>query len=541
MPSPLAGVVLDDLTFTWPDGTPALSGLSATLGRGRTGLIGANGVGKSTLLALIAGRLTPTAGRITTLGRVDHLPQNLTLRLDATLADLLGVRAVVDAVRAIEDGDARPELFEVVGDEWDLEARAVAALDALGLPVGLDRPVATLSGGETVLAALTGISLRRAPVALLDEPTNNLDADSRARLHKVVAGWRGCLVVVSHDTELLDLMDATAELRDGSLTVFGGPYSEYVAAVEAEQQAARQALRSAEQVLRTERRQRVEAEQRIAHAERQGRKDKANSKYAPIVLNARRNAAERSAGTRRGLLDERVAAAREAVAEAEARVRAEDRIRVDLPDPRVPAGRRLACLTGSDGREVVIQGPERLALTGGNGVGKTTLVEGLVPGEGRPHPGGTRARAQALTDRVGYLPQRLDGLADGLSVLENLEAAAPGVPPGLLRDRLARFLLRGDAVTRPVATLSGGERFRVALAALLLAEPPADLLVLDEPTNNLDLASVAQLVDALSAYRGALLVVSHDRGFLARLGLDAELVLHPDGRLTRQDAPQPAG
>ena len=101
-----------------------------------------------------------------------------------------------------------------------------------------------------------------------------------------------------------------------------------------------------------------------------------------------------------------------------------------------------------------------------------------------------------------------------------------------------RFL---DAVTRPVATLSGGERFRVALAALLLAEPPADLLVLDEPTNNLDLASVAQLVDALSAYRGALLVVSHDRGFLARLGLDAELVLHPDGRLTRQDAPQPAG
>ena len=537
MPSPLAGVVLDDISFAWPDGTPVLAGLTATLGRGRTGLIGANGVGKSTLLAVVAGRLRPTSGRVTTLGRVDHLTQDLTLAVDATLADLLGVRPVVDAVRAIEAGDVRPELFDLVGDDWDLEARAQAALDAIALPSDLDRRVATLSGGETVLAAITGVSLRRAPVALLDEPTNNLDADSRARLYQVVSGWRGCLVIVSHDTDLLELMDATAELRDGSLTVFGGPYSEYAAAVEQEQQAARQALRAAEQVLRTERRQRIEVEQKIAHAERQGRKDRANRRYAPIVINDRRNSAERSAGARRGMLDAKVEAARAEVARAGHRVRSEDRIRLDLPDPRVPAGRRLACLTGSDGREVVVQGPERLALTGANGVGKTTLVEALVTGRQPESRAGAGAHALGFTGRVGYLPQRLDGLSDGLSVLANLEVAAPGVPPGLLRTRLARFLLRGDAVDRPVATLSGGERFRVALAALLLADPPADLLVLDEPTNNLDLASVSQLVDALASYRGGLIVVSHDRGFLSRLALDGELVLHPDGRLSRHDPP----
>ena len=562
----LPAVVLDGLCFDWPDGSPALSSLTATFGRGRTGLIGANGAGKSTLLRLIAGRLTPTAGTVATSGAVDYLPQQLTLEMDATLADLLGVRAAMDAVRAIEAGDPDPGLFDLVGDDWDIKARAVAALGETGLPIGLDRRVATLSGGETVLAALVGIRLRGASIALLDEPTNNLDADSRARLHQLVRGWRGTLIAVSHDLELLELMDATAELRDGTLNVFGGPYSQYSDAVEREQEAARQALRTAEQTLRTERRQRIEAEQKIAHAERQGRKDKANRRYVTAAINDRRNSAEKSAGARRGMLDARIEAAAGAVQQAEARVREDDRIRVDLPDPGVPAGRRLAELTGSDDRTVVIQGPERIALTGPNGVGKTTLIEQLVRSAGRSSSGvssyvipgrdpelgdpaarlrelpsparhdeeaESRAKAVALTERVGYLPQRLDGLNDGLSVLANVQAAAPSQPSGLLRNRLARFLLRGDAVERPIATLSGGERFRVALARILLAEPPAQLLVLDEPTNNLDLVSVQQLVDALAAYRGALLVVSHDRGFLARLGLDAEFALDHDGRLTR--------
>ncbi len=556
----LPAVVLDDLSFDWPDGTPALTRLTGTFGRGRTGLIGVNGAGKSTLLKLIAGRLAPTSGTIGTSGSVDYLPQHLTLATDATLADLLGVRTILEAVGAIEAGDPDPALFDLVGDAWDIGSRAVASLAEAALPTGLDRPVSTLSGGETVLAALVGIRLRGAAIALLDEPTNNLDADSRHRLHQLVRGWRGTLIAVSHDLELLELMDATAELRAGELAVFGGPYSEYRDALEREQQAARQALRTAEQVLRVERRQRIEAEQKIAHAERQGRKDRANRRYVPAAINDRRNSAEKSAGARRGMLEARIEAARAAVEQAEVRVREDDRIRVDLPDPAVPAGRRLAELTGSDGRTLVIQGPERIALTGANGVGKTTLIEQLVRSavaQGRsparlplqlgdpmaagaddsPQPPGSdgRATAVALTDRVGYLPQRLDGLDDRLSVLANLQAAAPGQPAGLLRNRLARFLLRGEAVERPVATLSGGERFRLALARVLFAEPVAQLLVLDEPTNNLDLASVEQLVAALDGWRGALLVVSHDRGFLGRLGLDHELALGSDGRLSRRE------
>ncbi|NKY08193.1 ABC-F family ATP-binding cassette domain-containing protein, partial [Cellulomonas hominis] len=147
-----------------------------------------------------------------------------------------------------------------------------------------------------------------------------------------------------------------------------------------------------------------------------------------------------------------------------------------------------------------------------------------VTADAAPHASRTRLG-------VVILPQRLDGLDDDAGALENVRAVAPGTPPGTIRNQLARLLLRGDAADRPVRTLSGGERFRVALARLLLAEPPAQLLVLDEPTNNLDIASVERLAEALDAYRGALLVVSHDAAFLRRIGVGSVVELDGNGRM----------
>ena len=213
---------------------------------------------------------------------------------------------------------------------------------------------------------------------------------------------------------------------------------------------------------------------------------------------------------------------------ASSKVREEQRISLNLPDPDVPRSRQIAELMGTN-RSFILQGPERVAIIGANGSGKTTLLEQMV---NRTSADEGKASGYLLTERAGYLRQRLDGLDEAATTLENVQAAAPGVPPGNIRNQLARFLLRGDSVNRPVRTLSGGERFRVSLARLLFSDPPSQVLILDEPTNNLDIHSVDQLVEALNAYRGAVILVSHDDGFLARLNLSLVLKLDRDGSLT---------
>lgn len=535
-----SSVTLNGVSFAWPDGTRALSGLTGSFGSGRTGLVGSNGTGKSTLLRLMAGRFAPSSGQIITSGDVGYLPQTLTLDAANTVASLLGIGDKLEALHAIERGDVDERHFDVLGDDWDLEARADEALRAIGLSANdLDRRVAELSGGEAMLVAITGLRLQRTAITLLDEPTNNLDRAARASLRTLVRSWPGTLIVVSHDTALLECMDATAKLHGGRLSVFGGPYSAWLAHREQEQSAAAQAVRTAEQAVRAEKRQKAEAETKLARRARTAQKSYDNRTAAKIVMNQKASNAQLSAGKLRSGGDERLNAATSALDAAESRLRDDEAIHLELPDPDVPRGKRIAELRSgvrgdegtaesTSGEAFSLQGPERVAIVGANGVGKTTLLEKLLSGDAAA-PG--RASGTLHTSRVGYLSQRLDGLDAAADSIANIRSVAPNVEPGVIRNRLARLLLRGDSVHRPVQTLSGGERFRVALARLLFAEPPPQLLILDEPTNNLDLQSVEQLIAALQSYRGAVLVVSHDDAFLDRIGLDRVLELDADGAL----------
>ncbi|HEY2262842.1 MAG TPA: ATP-binding cassette domain-containing protein [Streptosporangiaceae bacterium] len=550
-----AAITCSDLSFSWPDGAPVLDGLTVSFGPGRTGLIGVNGSGKSTLLKLIAGELRPGAGTVRTRGEVGYLPQAITLGTHHTVSDLLGITGARDALHAIEAGETDEGLYLAIGDDWDVEERARAWLDRLGLGhLALDDRVERLSGGETIGVALAALFLRRPDVLLLDEPTNNLDLDARQRLYDAVASWTGVMVIVSHDRELLGLVDQVADLSGGEIRLYGGNLEAYEELLAAEQAAAERAVTAAAADVRREHRDVVDAQVKQARRDRMGRKMAASGSLPRIVAHARQRAAQETAGKSRELHSERLDAARARLDEAEQAVRDDAEIRPELPGTAVPAGRTIMNLTGladtswhpaSASRAaplapapdpagpgetpvagLIVRGPERIALTGPNGAGKTTLLRAIAGLAGRP---GITVRLGAVT---GYLPQRLDILDDELSVVDNVRAAAPAASVNEVRAGLARFLFRGDRADRPAATLSGGERFRAVLAALLLAQPAPQLLLLDEPTNNLDMASVRQLSQALAGYRGALLVASHDLPFLRTAGITRWLRLDRDAGLT---------
>jgi ATPase subunit of ABC transporter with duplicated ATPase domains len=525
-------ITCTDLSFSWPDGTEVLDGFQLAVGPGRTGLIGLNGSGKSTLLKLVAGELTPTGGTVRTAGELGYLPQNATLDTALRVDQALGIAATRAALHAIEGGDASEEHFTVIGDDWDVEERARATLDQLGLGhIGLDRTIGEVSGGECVLLRLAALLLARPEILLLDEPTNNLDLHARRRLYAAVSAWSGVLVVVSHDRELLELVDQIADLRDGEVTWYGGAYSAYEEALAAEQDAAERMVRVAEADVQRQKRELADAQVKLARRKRYGQKMYESKREPKIVMGARKRAAQESAGKHRTMHAQKLAEARERLDEAVEAVRDDDEIRVELPYTTVPPGRDVLLLRdlelrygGRVGGEWELRGPERVALVGRNGAGKTTLLR-TVAGELPPVAGVVEAHVP-----LRFLPQRLDVLDDGLSVVENVARYAPEATNNRIRARLARFLFRGARADQPAGTLSGGERFRAALAALLLAEPAPQLLMLDEPTNNLDMASVRKLVAALDAYEGALIVASHDLAFLESIGITRWLLME-DGEL----------
>ena len=522
-----AAVIVEDVSYSWPDGTPVFTGLCATFTPGVTGLIGANGAGKTTLLRLIAAELVPGSGRVHAPGRTGRVPQLVAEDPGATVSGLLGISRVRAALRAIEAGSVAEADYEAVGEDWDIENRALALLGRSGFTATtqlLDAPATRLSGGQASKIALLGARLAAWDVTLLDEPTNNLDAPTRGFVYDALTDWPGIVIVASHDRTLLNLAGHIADLDPRGVRSFLGNYDEYRRYAAGQEDAARRRLAGAEAELARAKRRLATEREREQQRNRAARRERAAGNVSKAVADYFANRAEKNAGGKAGLHARAVKAATEARAEADAAARTPEAIRIDLPETALATAKQILAFELA-GERFGVFGPERIRISGTNGAGKSTLLGWLTGSvaESGHYPRSVLGEARLLvapTVPVGVLRQRHDDLDQFVTPLDAVLASAASRSPHEAKRLLARLNLTGDAHSRPIGALSGGERFKVALARVLFAVPAPQLLVLDEPANNLDVASLNQLADALAGYRGALLVVTHDERLAADLGLD---------------------
>ncbi len=525
-----ASIVLSNLTLSTPDDRLLLQDIDLRLGSERTGLVGRNGVGKTTLLQFISGERRPRSGTVLVSGTIGNFRQLVQVEPRETIADLFGAARTLEVLRRADLGQATAD--ELAQVDWTLEGRLNASLQGVGLDIGLETRLATLSGGQRTRAALAALVFSNPDFLLLDEPTNNLDREGRTALYEMMATWRSGAVVVSHDRELLEMMDAVVELTSLGVRRYGGNWTAYREYKARELEAAQRDLVDAEKTAAGIARKAQTAIERQARKDGAGRRKAAKGGAPRILLGGMKERSENSGGERTRLAEVRRSEATDAVAAARARIEILQPLSMVLPMTGLPPTKTVLELdsvtAGHSANQPVIRdlsfsivGPERVAITGPNGSGKSTLLAilngSLPPRAGRVH----------VATGLAMLDQHVGLLEPSLSIRDNFRRINPEADENACRAALARFMFRAEAALQIVSTLSGGQLLRAGLACVLSGETPPPLLLLDEPTNHLDLTSIEAVEAGLRAYDGALVVVSHDEAFLAAIGISRRLELSP--------------
>ncbi len=488
----------------------------------RVGLVGRNGAGKTTLTKVLAGEAQPAAGTVTRSGEVGYLPQDpRTGDLEVLARDRIlsarGLDTIVRDLRLAETGmgsDDEHKLERAMRRYSRLEGEfttqggyaAEAEASSIAGSVGLDerimgQPLRTLSGGQRRRVELARILFSGADTMLLDEPTNHLDADSIVWLREYLKTYKGGLVIISHDVEMLDTVVNRVFHLDANraeMDIYNIGWKPYLNQRETDE--------------RRRKRERLNAEKKASVLMAQADKMRAKATKAVAAQNMARRAERLLAGIEGERVSDKVAKLR-------------------FPDPascgKTPL--RASGLSRSYGSleiftdvDLAIDRGSRVVILGLNGAGKTTLLRILsgidTPDTGQVEPG------HGL--RLGYYAQEHENLDVDRSVLQNMKTAAPDLGETEVRKVLGSFLFSGDDVNKPARVLSGGEKTRLSLALLVVSS--ANVLLLDEPTNNLDPASREEILGALRTYKGAVVLVTHDEGAVEALEPERILLL-PDG------------
>lgn len=526
---------VQNLTYIHPDKEILFQGVGFSVSENtKCAISGHNGCGKSTLLKIMAHRLRPASGIVFSKSKPYFIPQHFGQYDSLTVAAALGVSDEIRALHAILDGDVSENNLTCLNDKWDIEEQAVAALDKWHIgSVALDTSLSTLSGGEKTKVFLAGISLHDPEIILMDEPTNHLDLKGREMLYEYILQSSKTVVVVSHDRTLLNLMSAIYEMSAEGIRFYPVGYDEYKAQKDAELRSKMAQLQNRQKELRKARKEARDAMERRQKHNARGEKLSEKKGVARIVMGNLKDRAEHSTSRLGRIQQERLQAMHTEIRDIRSSVVDTEAMKIDFHSSDLYAGKRLLdarqinfAYGGSrnlwqDNLDVTVFNGEHIWLTGDNGSGKSTLLK-LITGELEPTEGIVYRSANL---RYVYLDQEYSLIKDDNTILEQVASFNSVMMEHELKICLNRFLFPQSVWDKGCACLSGGERMRLALCCLMVSRSAPDIIIADEPTNNIDIANIDMLTSMLKEYKGTLIVVSHDMAFIEELKISRKIDL----------------
>ncbi|WP_316805351.1 ribosomal protection-like ABC-F family protein [Pedobacter nototheniae] len=527
-------LILQDITYIHPNKDLLFADLSISINKqDKIALIGNNGAGKSTLLKILAGKLNPSSGNVKSAEQPYYVPQLFGQFNHLTIAQALQVGDKLNALMQILEGNVNDENMTVLNDDWTIETRCEDALKYWKLEgLDLNEQMDSLSGGQKTKVFLAGIMIHQPEIVLMDEPTNHLDLWSREMLYNYIKSSKSTMVVVSHDRTLLNLLNTIYELDKNGITVYGGNYEFYVEQKGINRDALNQDLRNKEKALRKAKEIEKESVERQQKLDARGKKKQEKAGLPTISMNTLKNNAEKSTSRIKGVHMEKINEIVREIGQLRGSLPDLDRMKVNFDHSLLHAGKILVNMIEvnfSYGDQFIwkknlnfqIRSGARLAIKGLNGAGKTTLIK-MILGALQPQKGNIERVEVTAT----YVDQDYSLINPELTVYEQAEYFNSGVlQEHEIKIRLSRFLFTKEYWGKTCRFLSGGEKMRLLLCCLTVGNQAPDMIILDEPTNNLDLQNIEILTSALKEYRGTLLIVSHDEYFLRQINVEDKIEL----------------
>lgn len=527
-------IAVHDLNYTHEDGEVLFRNISFTINKGeKVSIVGNNGTGKSTLLQILSGQRKQQCGDINTSEAPYYIPQHVGQFDSKPISEALKIKDKIDALRRILEGDASEENLATLGEDWEIEERTRNAFRFWGIEhLDLTQEMGSLSGGEKTKVFLAGMQIHSPMLILLDEPSNHLDISGRRLLYDVLRKCKMTILLVSHDRELLSLTDSTIELTRDSANAYGGNYAFYKELKKTEQETLHAQLAEKEKVLRKARQNAREVAEQSQKRDAKGKAHKQKAGIPRIILGGLKNKAEQSSAKLKTEQTCKISTASNERNQIKEQLRNQHALAIDIHGSNLHQGKiivKAEKINYSYGEHSLWEKPlsfqltsgDRTEITGNNGSGKTTLMrilsKELLIASGTLH----------IADCTQlYIDQEYSVINNGLTVLEQVQTFNDRcLTEQQLKDHLHHHRFPYACWDRISGSLSGGEKMKLVLCCMAVSNNLPDVIMLDEPTNNLDLYSQDILTAAIKDFKGTVLVISHDKHFISKIDVKNHIPL----------------